>query len=176
MMLATRVDGGAGDDTIYAGVGFDQIDGGGGANTMRYDINPIPSIEGDSAQGAPTEFQNLVATIQADANGLPQTIVQFNDQFGQVTQTLTNIEHFILNPHAPKRRFQAPLTLFAKPPTALLVIQNAAGSASNIHNPIGGDGNFELAAPAQRASNSDGVIDTLVFIAICLFGPREVLK
>jgi V8-like Glu-specific endopeptidase len=98
----TKVVGGSGSDTIYAGIGFDELDGGGGNNTVRYDVNPLPSIEGDSAAGAPTVFQNLVVTIQVDGAGLPQTIATFDDQFGQTTQTLKNIENLVLTTSADK--------------------------------------------------------------------------
>ena len=50
-------------------------------------------------------------------------------------------------------------TGWVQPSTGLLVIQNADGSVSNIHNLVGGDGNAGFAALAQYDANGDGVID-----------------
>src|SRR5579883_976103 len=53
----------------------------------------------------------------------------------------------------------AVLTGWVQPSTGLLVIQNADGSVSSIHNLVGGAGNSGFAALAQYDANGDGVID-----------------
>src|SRR5579883_3061384 len=50
-------------------------------------------------------------------------------------------------------------TGWVQPSTGLLVIQNADGSVSSIHNLVGGDGNVGFAALAKYDANGDGVID-----------------